>query len=63
MFKVVLDWIIVLYAYVMVAPCSMKGFLNIRFEEYREKANDYLKNKMFAEALEFYDKCLKINKQ
>ena len=35
MFKVVLDWIIVLYAYVMVAPCSMKGFLNIRFEEYR----------------------------
>ena len=31
MFKVVLDWIIVFYAYVMVAPC----ILNIRFEEYR----------------------------
>jgi tetratricopeptide (TPR) repeat protein len=35
----------------------------IRFEEYREKANEYLKNKMFAEAMEFYDKCLKITRK
>ena len=35
----------------------------IRFEEYREKGNDYLKKKMFGEAMEFYDKCLKITRK
>jgi len=35
----------------------------VRFEEYRERANDFLKKKMFAEAMEFYDKCLKITRK
>ena len=35
----------------------------IRFEEYREQANNYLKQKQFAEALEFYEKCLKITRK
>lgn len=35
----------------------------VRFEQYREQANDYLKKKMFAEAMQCYDKCLKITRQ
>lgn len=35
----------------------------IRFEEYRTQANDYLKEKKFTEALQMYEKCLKITRQ
>lgn len=35
----------------------------IRFEEYRTQANDFLKAKKFTEALQMYEKCLKITRQ
>ena len=51
-------------AAVKAAQAKVQNKLNtIRFEEYREQANNYLKKKMFAEALQYYDKCLKITRQ
>ena len=33
------------------------------FDQYRQEANEYLKLKQFTEALEYYEKCLKITRK
>jgi len=35
----------------------------VKFGEYREQANTYLKDKRFQEALEYYDNCLRITRK
>jgi len=35
----------------------------VKFDEYRSKGNDFLKQKKFPDAMEFYDKCLRITRK
>ena len=46
------------------AQTRVQKHLNtIKFDEYRTVANDYLKGKKFVEAMEYYEKCLKITRK
>mmetsp|Transcript_10538 Transcript_10538/g.17683 ORF Transcript_10538/g.17683 Transcript_10538/m.17683 type:complete len:165 (+) Transcript_10538:898-1392(+) len=49
---------------VKVSQQKVQQKLNtILFEQYREKGNAFLKQKRFDQAMEFYDKCLKITRK
>ena len=49
---------------VRLSQTKVQGKLNtIQFEKYKEQANAYLKEKKFVEAMEFYDKCLRITRK